>query len=147
METEQQGIQQLLSEHDFNVALTLNFAFSHHANLTKESIRATLRCWDARINRKLLGKNWMKKKDKHIHYFAFIEKLDSTPHLHLIANVPVNEWKFFKKEATIAWQRLNGTDKSDNGVKITVIHDKKGWAGYITKDYQKDCWIESGEFK
>ena len=141
------ALQNFINEQEFNVALTLDFDFAYLHTITNRSIRKTLRAWDASVNRKLLGKNWAKCPENHFSYFAFIEKPETYPHIHLIAAVPDNELTYFSEQAERAWKRLRSADAKANGVDIQICYNQPAWVSYITKDVTAESWLHSSEFK
>ena len=141
------AFRSMLDSRDFNVAAT--FHLSYKSTQTIDSIRHKLNSWNGRINRKLLGNNWLTRKDEFLVYFAFIEKLDSIPHLHLILSVPDKDLPYFTQQAQLAWIKLRGTDCGKSGVDIQRLHteqDRQRWIRYISKDFRPDSWFYSGEF-
>lgn len=149
-EGEREAIQWLLQQKSFNVAVTLDFDFAYVHNITLESIRKTLRTWDAHVNRKLLGNKWREREAEHLSYYAFVEKIDSIPHLHLIAQVPPDDLTYFGQQARLAWQKLKSTDHGEKGVNVSLLltdDDREEWGRYITKDIKPGSWIYSLEFK
>ena len=144
---QRQALMECINEQEFNVAVTLNFDFKCLHTLSPANTKKTLRAWDAAINRKLLGKNWRKKEDQHIEYFAFVEKQEEDPHYHLLVKVPEHELKYFAEQAKITWQKLKTADKTDKGVKISILYNQADWLDYITKELTNDSWLYSKEFK
>ncbi len=49
--------------------------------------RRLLRDWDARMNRKLLGKRWHRKPDERMNWIAFLETPWDNPHWHLLVQL------------------------------------------------------------
>ena len=106
----------------------------------------TLREFDSRLNRKLLGPKWSKKTGQHVQWDAFAEKIDMHGHWHLLAKVELIKIGRFVVVAQEAWQSLLGVDKSDKGFKADVIYNIYGLAHYVTKEF-KDSHVNSGNFK
>jgi len=71
---ERRQLRAFVNEGTFNIALTLDFDHAYFHSITIDSMRKTLKQWDAAINRKLLGREWGSRQEEHIEYFAFIEK-------------------------------------------------------------------------
>ena len=148
MYTEQKtALQNFINEQEFNVAMTLDFDFAFLHTITNGSIRKTLKAWDASINRKLLGTKWAKYPEQHLNYFAFIDKPETYPHIHVIAQVPEHELAFFAEQADFAWKRLRSTDARVNGIDIQICYNQPDWVSYITKDVTAESWLHSSEFK
>lgn len=144
----QKSLRWMLNQQTFNIAITLTF---NSVNvISPHKTRQLLREWDARINRNLFGTNWLKKKDQHIKYYAFLEKRSVNPHYHLVANIPEMEairLLRFRLKSKVIWSKL--VIKGEN--KIQPIYDLDGWIRYITKElkYQGsyENMIISQEFK
>jgi len=146
-EDQRQGLLDCIGDRSFNLAMTMNFDFKCLHTISQDNATRTLRVWDAAINRKLLGRNWARKQDRHLDYFAFLEKLEEFPHYHLLVNAPAQELDFVAREARNAWHRLKTADKSQHGVKITVLYNQPDWASYISKELADESWLYSKEFK
>ncbi len=144
---EREVLRKFINRYRFNTAITLNFGYAYFDSITIESMLKTLKAWDAAINRKLLGRNWSKTPERHIEYFALIEKPDTHPHFHIAAFIPEHEVKYFKRQGNIAWTKLRSTDESEWSTKIVDIYDQEGWIHYITKHCTYDSWIHSNRFK
>ena len=144
---EREILRNFINRQHFNTAITLDFDYAYFDTITIESMLRTLKAWDAAINRKLLGRNWSKKLESHIEYFAFIEKPDINPHIHIAARIPKDEIAFFKTQGVIAWSKLRSTDQSMAGVRISDIYEQEGWVRYITKSCTTESWLHSNEFK
>lgn len=146
-EDQRQGLLDCIGDKSFNLAMTMNFDFGCLHTITQENATRALRAWDAAINRKLLGRNWARKHDRHLEYFAFLEKMEEFPHYHLLVNAPAKELGFVAREAKRAWQRLKTADKSHHGVEITALYNQPDWASYISKELTDESWLYSKTFK
>ena len=145
--TERKALREFINRQHFNTAITLDFDYAYFDSITIDSMKRTLKAWDAAVNRKLLGKKWHKMPDRNITYFAFIEKPDTNPHFHIAAQIPEHEISYFRKQGAIAWKKLRSTDQSEVGVRIEEIYEQEGWIRYITKSCTSDSWFHSNEFK
>ena len=138
--------KQFIIEQNHSVFLTLKFDFNTLNKLTLDQMTRTLREFDSRLNRKLLGPKWSKKPKQNVQWDAFAEKIDSHGHWHLLAKVELNKIGRFAVVAQEAWQSLLGVDKSDNDFKADVIYNICGLAHYVTKEF-KDTHVNSRNFK
>lgn len=129
-----------------SVLLTLKFDFNSLTNLTLERMTRTLREFDSRLNRRLLGPKWTKKPERHIQWDAFAEKIDTHGHWHLLATVGLIDIGKFTLVANEAWRSLRGTDISEKGFKADVIYNICGLADYVTKEFD-DTYVCSANFK
>ena len=66
--------KQFIIEQNHSVLLTLKFDFNTLNNLTLDRMTRTLREFDSRLNRKLLGPKWSKKPDQNVQWDALAEK-------------------------------------------------------------------------
>jgi len=139
---ERKALRDFVNRQHFNAAITLDFDYAYF-----DSMKRTLRAWDAAINRKLLGKKWHKTPDFHIQYFAFIEKPDTNPHIHIAARIPEHDFSYFRKQGVIAWSKLRSADQSEAGARIEEIYEQEGWISYITKSCTSENWLHSNEIK
>lgn len=102
--------------------------------------RATSRLlgWDARVNRRVLGRRWCSKPDDRMVANAFLENSRTNAHWHLALLPPVTSgFCEFEPVMTAEWKRLepNGT------VDIAPIYDSKKLSEYITKKLgDPECW-------
>lgn len=138
--------KQFIIERNHSVLLTLKFDFNSLDNLTLDRMTRTLREFDSRLNRKLLGPKWSKKPEQHVQWDAFAEKIDTHGHWHLLAKVELTKIGRFAVVAQDAWQSLCGVDKSDKGFKADVIYNICGLAHYVTKEF-KDTHVNSRNFQ
>lgn len=134
-------------EQNHSLHLTLKFDFNCLSDLTQARMRNTLKAFDARLNRSLLGPKWTQKHpSEHIQWDAFAEKVTTHGHWHLLASVPVEQIRTFTLTAKRAWQELRGTDKTEKGFHCDIIYDNYGLADYVVKEL-KDSHVNSLEFK
>jgi hypothetical protein len=106
------------------------------SRLPYTKLRDRLRQWDARMNRKLLGKCWAKHAQDRIFRFYFLEKMDTNPHWHgLVCFFPVKnkscaeQEHIFDTKAGPFWKKLvpSGT------VDVKPITAQRGVAKYVAK--------------
>lgn len=151
MITERQALERAIFKYLHNqrhtVLLTLKFDFAILHRVTESSVRRTLRAWDARTNRKLLGPKWHKYTSRHLQWDAFIEKIDVHPHLHLLATVKLIDLPKFQMAARSAWQSLRGTDQSTKGFHWDIASDYSSRAIYCSKEFDGLGHINYLEFK
>ncbi|HCX66246.1 hypothetical protein [Parvibaculum sp.] len=111
-----------------------------HTLLLGGSQRAVRRLqeWDARVNRRALGRRWSKKVDERMRAAAFLEHPRTNTHWHLLALPPVvPEPSGFVHFMEAEWRKLepNGT------VQIEPIYDSKQLSRYVTKELgDPECW-------
>lgn len=139
--------KQFIIEQNHSVLLTLKFDFNTLNNLTLDHMTRTLREFDSRLNRKLLGPKWSKKPDQHVQWDAFAEKVTTHGHWHLLASVEMLDIGQFVLAANQAWKELKGVDKTDTGVHADIIYDRYGLAHYVTKELAAESHVNSLEFK
>lgn len=73
-----------LNEFKFDYFVTLS---SNFGDLRYEQMRGQLKLWDAKCNRYLNQKNWARRPDERLLWFAFVEKLEVNPHWHLLIQI------------------------------------------------------------
>ena len=94
-----------------------------------------LQCWDARMNRELLGPKWLAQTERRLGWIAFPENLDTTPHWHVLLQLTEEqESRFltrrFGLEAAVdfCWYKLVPGGSTD-----TQPVTNNGAARYCTK--------------
>ena len=87
-------IRAWLSDKHFTHFVTLAF---NEPMVGKERMRQKLKAWDARVNRRLLGKRWRKKTDERLNWLAIPEKQESNPHWHLLVQILPEQFSEFEE--------------------------------------------------
>lgn len=118
---------------------------SNHQNLSYTRIKDLLKGWDARVNRSINGRNWQKRPDERLIWFAFPEKLEANPHWHLL--VSVDGWaetpgraaklKDFPSIAETVWMELCRQGSFD----VQRIENRKV-INYVTKACADPAYFE-----
>lgn len=87
-----------------NYFVTANF----NRNTTINGARKALKHWAAKIDRKLLGKNWAKiATDERLHFFACAEHINSNLHWHLLLKITdKNKRNSFEHVAAKYWREI-----------------------------------------
>jgi hypothetical protein len=89
-------------------------------SISEVRMRALLREWDSRLNRRILGPKWTQKPDERLFAAYFLEKPETNPHWHALVI----------GESEIFWKQLIGSGT----VNVQPVNLKLGIASYITKE-------------
>ncbi len=116
-------------------------SFTHFVTLATNNpmtsnarMRDTLREWDARVNRKILGSHWLKKPDERIQWIAFPEAFGASPHWHMLLQLLPDQIVKIGSNTRLAdilkrpWQSLI----IGASVDVQTIHSR-GALDYATK--------------
>ncbi len=110
--------------------------------------RRLLRDWDARMNRKLLGKRWHRKPDERMNWIAFLESPRDNPHWHLLVQLldgqeaayEATRGETFSSRARVIWRELSRSGTfdcqciEDGGVKTYVtkqLRNPETWENHV----------------
>lgn len=127
---------------------------SNHADISYAGMREHLKRWDARTNRALNQKNWARRPDERIYWIAFVEKIETNIHWHLLVQVDPaigatarqERTERFSEYAEAAWMKLMPRGSFD----CRAI-DSEGVFDYIAKELRlQDRWqkaVLSREFQ
>lgn len=121
------------------VTLTLNepgMGVQHRATSTAKLMRERLYQFDARMNRKLIGRDWQKRPHNRMYHFFAPEKLDAHPHWHGVVcfyGAQGDELRrqeaIFDRHAGRIWNRLVPKGSTD----VKPINDLPGGIDYVVK--------------
>jgi len=104
--------------------------------------RRLLKDWHARVDRKLLGKNWAQKHDKRSFFIAFYEGAETNEHWHLLLKVANEKNEIFENIAGAHWDYLVQSGSLDVQ-RLATRKDAQKAGSYMTKELYKDGAIES----
>lgn len=121
------------------VTLTLNepgMGLSYNITKTASHMRDRLYHFDARMNRKLLGKDWQRRPDNRMLHFFAPEKLANNPHWHGVVcfygaegDELIRQETIFDRFASSIWSDLVPKGSAD----VKVINDLPEVINYIAK--------------
>ena len=130
-----------LQTHDHNCALTLAF---NDGALSVDFIKDRAKELLNRLDRKMLGKRYLKQPDKRIQGIFFIEKIGSNAHLQ--ASLKINTKNFegeFRRLLTTVLIKTEWSKLCQKGsVDVQMIRENERWQGYVTKEYQRHDFAE-----
>lgn len=112
-----------------------------------------LKEWEGRMNRRLLGRNWAKLRDKHMSNFYTMEKPRFSPHYHGLVHFPNTDHvererkgKLFDTFAEETWNHL----VASGDVDIQPVVDRQVVERYICKSITDglnyENWVLPNEF-
>ena len=103
---------------------------------TAAHMRDRLYHFDARMNRKLLGRDWQRRPDNRMFHFFAPEKLDTNPHWHGLVcfygahgNELARQEQLFDRYARWIWCDL----VPKGSVDVKAIDDLPGGIDYVAK--------------
>jgi hypothetical protein len=145
MRRERDAMREFLAEKHFTHFITLA---PNDPMLRPAGARRLLRGWDARMNRKLLGKRWRRKTNERLNWIAFLESPRANPHWHLLVQLLDGQevgyekarGETFSSRARVTWRELkpSGTfdrkDIEDPYVKTYVtkqLADPDAWENFV----------------
>src|SRR5690349_17312229 len=79
-----QAIHELLERQSLHLFITLA---TNSYGVGKVPMSELYKQWDARVNRRLFGRNWARKSGERLWIFAALEKPRSNPHWHLLVSI------------------------------------------------------------
>lgn len=108
---------------------------------TREStalrLTAHLKKWDAVMNRKVIGKMWLKQPERRLFWFFTFEKLGVHPHVHGFVRFFTDDLQELQRQAGVfddfaerEWRNICPGGTTD----LQVIDQQEGLQKYITKD-------------
>jgi hypothetical protein len=105
-------------------------------HLTMDRLTDILREWDARINRKVVGPQWLSQPEDRIWAFYFLEKPQSNPHWHALVRFhpphpgyELTMMERFDNHAEPIWKKLVPA----GSVQSLPIFKQTGVTKYIAK--------------
>lgn len=137
-----------LLQFDFNQFITLvtNYddVIDEEAKIERRiaNLKDKVGQWEARLNRKLLGRDWQKSSDR---FFAiyFLEHIQTNAHAHMLAVFPrIDEDKNLGEMVNTAWLDLMPKGSTD----VQVIDHLVGATSYVTKSLNSPKNWEHFEF-
>jgi hypothetical protein len=134
-------ISEWLGKWQFDRFITLTFndagdAKPSSASATASKMRKHLRDWDARMNRMLIGRDWLKRQDNRMFHFFTPEKITTNPHWHGLvsffgADEPekIRQGRIFDENAERIWKFLVPSGTAD----VKIIDDQAEFISYVAK--------------
>lgn len=135
------ALREWLSQWPFSrfVTLTLNepgMGALRQAETTASHMRDRLYQFDARMNRKLIGRDWQKRPDNRMFHFFAPEKLTTNPHWHGVVGFYKahgdelrRQEKIFDRHTGNIWGDLVPKGSTD----VKPINDLPGGIDYVAK--------------
>ena len=135
-----------LRKYQFNMFITLatnwNAPNRYDApplhNMTGDQIltlmQDKLQSFTNRVNRKIAGPRWHKHPDEIMLGFAFIEKLSSNPHWHIVAMVEPEQLPVAEAHSKKIWDALCPGGSLDH----QLPWEKEGLEKYVSKEIKSD---------
>lgn len=122
-----QSMGEWLQDHGFTHFVTLAF----NRMETIDSARKNLNKFHAKLDRKILGKNYYKKpKDQRTFFVAFIEHMNSNFHYHLLLKTPNQYISRLEFHLDSSWQKVVNSGSSN----VQAIYDHRGCTSYCLKE-------------
>jgi hypothetical protein len=117
---------------DFDPTLFVTFVFNHQIGI--EEARQALEKFHGQLDRKLVGRAFLRNPDKRSTYIATIEKPDANIHIHALFKLTEAQKLQFALVANEIWGRLIRGGNLD----IQPVHCVEGVADYITKELKPE---------
>ena len=123
--------------------------------VTYPMARNAMKKWQARVDRRFLGRNWSKADTDDRLFFIGIpelgrksERYDNSLHYHLLARVPY-EREAFEREADYQWKRICPSGQAHCQLIGGTYEDRYRTRNYATKHLSlgEDNFILSTEFQ
>ena len=127
-----EGILTFLNSFDFDYFITANF----NRDTTPESGKKNLRYWHRKLDRKLFGEYFWKKKPEDRTFFIAFPEIGSQNgkfHYHMLSKVPSDRRKGFENFASKYWEKqVRGGDLDVRFLRGDI--DKQTVKSYTCKD-------------
>ncbi len=136
------ALRQMLFDYDAQYMITVNF----NRTTSFVSARTSLKALQARVNRKLFGKHWLKLPQKRrTEFIAFAEHPHSNFHYHILFRVPTLTRKqtlIFRLFVEPLWQEMIEFGQV-HVAKFATNEDRARAVSYVTKELYKTTHLEN----
>ncbi|OZA16672.1 MAG: hypothetical protein B7X90_17515 [Novosphingobium sp. 17-62-19] len=112
----------------FNPNLFVTFVFNRCISM--DEAQAKLEKFHGHLDRKLIGRAFLRRPEKRTDYIATIEKPDANIHIHALFKLTGIQKLRFCLFADGIWENM----VKGGNLDIQVIHSAEGVADYITKE-------------
>ena len=120
---------------------------AYDSECAPSSALVSLKRWDQRVNRAIVGPKWLKRPDERLRAVFVPESLDRNPHFHAYIRVQPDQMEKFENRAAPIWEKVYPKGSAD----IQSFDIDLAKRGYLTKyAYKKDNFdsvIFSSEFQ
>ncbi|MDX3911438.1 MAG: hypothetical protein QHC67_16750 [Sphingobium sp.] len=113
---------------DFNPDLFVTFVFNR--GISMDEAQRTFEKFHGYIDRRMIGRAFLRRPDKRSNYIATIEKPDTNIHIHALFKMSGIQRLRFGLIADGIWETL----VKGGNLDIQVVHCAEGVADYITKE-------------
>lgn len=117
---------------DFDPDLFVTFAFNR--TISMDEAQATFEKFHGHLDRKLVGRAFLRRPDERTRYIATVEKPDTNIHIHALFKMTDIQKLRFCLIADGLWAEL----VKGGNLDIQAVHLVKGVAGYITKELRPE---------
>ena len=117
------------------------------SSLKHGHLKRTLRSWDARVNRAILGRHWSAMDADRTWSFFTLEKPGSNPHFHGLVRFFTNDEDEISRQAKIFDNNIERIWKElvpSGSIDLQDISDRAGVTKYIAKTI--NCDINADNF-
>ena len=122
--------------------------FNFNRAETKDGSIKRLKEFNARLDRKLFGRNWAKKEDRPV-WIWFMEHENSNLHWHSYVKLDWEHWDTFETHAEDIWTKIVEPGSLHIALYEQRLFDKA--RGYATKEWtdmsRTQDFVLSSEFK
>ncbi len=136
------ALRQMLFDYDAQYMVTVNF----NRTTSFVSARTSLKALQARVNRKLFGKHWLKlPQERRTEFIAFAEHPHSNFHYHILFRVPALTRKqtlIFRLFVEPLWQEMIEFGQVQVA-KFATNEDRARAVSYVTKELYKTTHLEN----
>ncbi|HEX7853468.1 MAG TPA: hypothetical protein VF503_07200 [Sphingobium sp.] len=117
---------------DFTPDLFVTFAFNR--SISMDEAQAIFEKFHGYLDRKLIGRAFLRRPDKRTDYIATIEKPDTNIHIHALFKMSKIQKLRFCLIADRIWETL----VKGGNLNIQTVHCAEGVANYITKELRPE---------
>ena len=113
---------------EFNPDLFVTFVFNR--SISMDEAQKTFEKFHGHIDRKMIGRAFLRRPDKRSNYIATVEKPDTNIHIHALFRMSDIQKLRFCLIADEIWEML----VKGGNLDIQAVHCAEGVADYITKE-------------
>ncbi|MEG8018785.1 hypothetical protein [Sphingomonas sp. LR55] len=113
---------------DFNPDLFVTFVFNRGIGMDEAQV--ALEKFHGHLDRKLIGRAFLRRPEKRTNYIATIEKPDTNIHIHALFKMTGIQKLRFCLIADGIWESM----VKGGNLDIQAVHNAEGVADYITKE-------------